>query len=160
MSLEYMSQINTFSYIFLLSEVCQNVSNSQNKQTGCCCGLMFKSRGLTDIASCMQSDKSRCSCLRNQQTCTRPCRCINCNNQRLQEKGAVSKRKAYTCRSLNKVKARQVSCKDHVERKSRCLCLHVGVKCNSISSCTNCANGKDFPNKRCSNTTNPQTCKP
>ena len=102
------------------------MSNSQNK----------KSRGLTDIASCMQSDKSRCSCLRNQQTCTRLCRCINSNNQGLQEKGAVSKRKGCTCRSLNKVKARRVSCKDHVERKSRCLCLHVGVKCDSVCRCT------------------------
>ena len=101
---------------FLLSEMgSQNVSNSQNKKTGCCCGLMSKSRGLTDIASYMESDKSRCSCLRNQETCTRLCRCINCNNQGLQEKGAVSKRKGCTCGSLNKVKAKRVSCKDHVE---------------------------------------------
>ena len=67
---------------------CQNVSDSQNKKTGCCCGLMSKSRGVTDTASCMESDKSRCSWLRNQQTCTRLCRCINSNNQGLQEKGA------------------------------------------------------------------------
>ena len=49
MSLEYVSQIYMFSYIFLLSEMgCQNVSDSQNKKTGCCCGLMSKSRGMTD----------------------------------------------------------------------------------------------------------------
>ena len=119
MSLEYMSQINMFSYIFLLSEMgSQIVSNSQNKKKGCCCGLMSKSRGLTDTASCMESEKSRCSCLRNRQTCTRLCRRINCNNQGLQEKGAVRKRKGCTCGSLNKVKARRVSCQDHVERKS------------------------------------------
>ena len=165
MSLEYMSQIYMFSYIFLLSEMgCQNVSNSQKKKTGCRCGLMSKSRGVTDTASCMESDKSRCSCLRNQQTCTRLCRCINCNNQGLQKKGAVSKPKGCTCGSLNKEKARRVSCQDHVKRKSRCPCLRVGVKCDSVCRCTNCGNGKDCPDKCCSNTTptkrkrtNPQT---
>ena len=122
--------------------------------------------GVTDTASCMESDKSRCSWLRNQQTCTRLCRCINSNNQGLQEKGAVSKRKGCTCGSLNKVKARRLSCQDHVERKSRCPCLRVGVKCDSVCRCTNCGNGKDCPDKRCSNTTpskrkrtNPQTYK-
>ena len=123
-----------------------------------------RSRGVTDTASCMESDKSRCSWLRNQQTCTRLCRCINSNNQGLQEKGAVSKRKGCTCRSLNKVKARRVSCKDQVERKSRCPCLCVGVKCDNVCRSTNCGNGKDCPDKCCSSTTptkrkrtNPQT---
>ena len=54
----------------------------------------------------------------------------------------------------------------HLERKSRCSWLRVGVKCDSVCRCTKCGNGKDCPNKRCSNTTpskrkrtNPQTYK-
>ena len=48
----------------------------------------------------------------------------------------------------------------------RCPCLRVGVKCDSVCRCTNSGNGKDCPDKRCSNTTptkrkrkNPQTYK-
>ena len=90
---------------------------------------------------------------RNQQTFTRLCRCINCNNQGLQEKGAVSKRKGCTCGLLNKVTGKRVACKDYVDWKSRCPCLRIGVKFDSVCRCTNCGNGTDCPEKRCSNTT-------
>lgn len=55
-----------------------------------------------DIASCMESQKSRCSCLKNGQTCTRLCRCVNCNNACQEEKSVSGQRKGCTCGSMKK----------------------------------------------------------
>ena len=112
----------------------------------------------------MESQKSRCSCLKNGQTCTRLCRCVNCNNAcQAEEKSVSGLRKGCTCGSTKSV----VVCKDQVGRKSRCPCLRIGKKCISTCRCSNCGNKEGCPQKRLSSNftsnkrkrTNPQTYK-
>ena len=151
---------------FILEMLWQTVSESENSKKGCCCGRMAKRRGVVDIASCKESQKSRCSCLKKGQACTRLCRCVNCNNACQEEKSVSSQRKGCTCGSMKKGNS-VVVCKDQVERKSRCPCLRIGKKCTSSCRCSNCGNKEGCPQKRLSSNstdtkrkrTNPQTYK-
>ena len=127
---------------------------------------MAKSRGVVDIVSCVDWQNSRCSCLKKGQTCTRLCRCVNCNNACLGEKSPNGRQKGCTCGSMEKGKTAFVTCKDNDKRKSRCPCLRIGLKCNSSCRCYNCGNNKDCPIKRSSKVTstkrkrrNPETYK-
>lgn len=130
----------------------QTVPENENSKKGCCCGRMAKCQGVVDIASCMESQKSRCSCLKKGQTCTRFCWCVTCNNACQVEKSVSGQRKGCTCGSMKKGNSVVVS-KDQVERKSRCPCLRIGKKCTSSCRCSNCGNNEDCPDKRSSNFT-------
>ena len=103
--------------------------------------------------------------LKKGQTCTRFCRCVNCNNAFQVEKSVSGQRKGCTCGSV-KNRNSVVVCKDQVERKSMCPCLRIDKKCTSSCRCSNCGNKDDCPYKRSSNftstkrkRTNPQTYK-
>lgn len=131
----------------------QAVLDCESIKKGCNCGRMAKSRGVVDITSCIESRTSRCSCLKKGQTCTRLCRCVNCKNASQVEKSPSGQHKGCTCGSMKNVKSAFVTCKDNVERKSRCPCLRLGTKCTSSCRCSNCGNNKDCPDKRSSNVT-------
>ena len=150
--------------VFPAVSVCENIKK------GCCCGKMAKSRGVVDISSCIESQTSRCSCLKKGQTCTRVCRCVNCKNPSLLEMSASGMHKGCTCGSAMKkaVKSDFITCAsaDNVARKSRCPCLRIGTKCTSSCRCSNCGNNKECPDIRSSNATiikrkrrNPETYK-
>ena len=106
----------------------QTVSECKSSEKGCNCGRMAKSRGVLRIISCIESETSRCSCLKNGQACSRHCRCVNCKNAPVLEKPTPPvDHKGCTCGSMRKGDSERAACKDSVERKSRCPCL-TGIK--------------------------------
>lgn len=114
----------------------------QETKKGCSCG---KNARREEQASCLHS-QSRCPCVGKGESCTRNCRCKNCNNGKDHDKKVLHQIRndvSCTC-GLNKVKSNKlfVACQDG-KRKSKCPCLRARQECSYLCRCTYCGNGKD-----------------
>ncbi|EDO28899.1 predicted protein [Nematostella vectensis] len=102
-----------------------NLSSQTGKQ-GCNCGVMSKHRRKTCTgACCIPSTVSKCSCVVEGKTCTRACRCRNCENQTVQVRTTLY---STTC-TCGKGEGKGSSCVD-AARKSRCPCLGKNAYCS------------------------------
>ena len=106
------------------------------KQKGCCCGTRVKSR---IQLSCKPAEghTSRCPCVRNEQNCTRYCKCRHCSNN-AEVKDFVKCRCGEGRKSTGQG---FVSCADiKGERNTTCPCFGSGQGCTESCPCFNCKN--------------------
>lgn len=118
------------------------ISEHEDSVTFCSCGKN-KSRG--NQPSCQQlkdNNKSGCPCVKKKLSCTRKCKCRNCQNQS-NSTAKTPPPHLVSCRCGESAAYKKglniVSCKD-VEKKSKCPCLGSGQGCSHLCKCHNCDN--------------------
>ena len=106
---------------------------------------MAKNRGVGDIVSCVK-ENLKCCCTLKGVSCTRDCRCVNCENFESVSKKVSINNKGCSCGKSKKREVAHVSCVDNPSRKSKCPCLRQNWYCAMVCCCYNCGNQINPPN--------------